>query len=213
MEATVYLDAATAAANLIASPEVAARWDDPSALSQLTIGALAGHLARQVTRVPAQLEGESPLPPDAELITVLEHYARAAWIDAAPDDEVNVNIRQESADEAANGAADLAQRTKDAIASLRTILPAEDGNRPYYLPWTGWALTLNDFLTTRTLEIVIHIDDLAVSVDVTPPPLPAEATDTVIALLARLATRRHGTAAVLRALSRSERAPATITAF
>jgi hypothetical protein len=63
------------------------------------------------------------------------------------------------------------------------------------------------------LEIVIHIDDLAVSVQVKPPPLPDEATATVLALLTSLAARRHGTAAVLRALSRQERAPATIAAF
>jgi hypothetical protein len=60
---------------------------------------------------------------------------------------------------------------------------------------------------------VIHIDDLAVSVHTPPPQLPDEATDTVLVLLTRLAVRRHGTAAVLRALSRKERAPATIAAF
>jgi hypothetical protein len=35
----------------------------------------------------------------------------------------------------------------------------------------------------------------------------------VIDLLARLAVRRHGPTAVLRALSRAERAPGTISAF
>ena len=37
--------------------------------------------------------------------------------------------------------------------------------------------------------------------------------DAVLALLTRLAARRHGPAAVLRALSRAERAPATIAAI
>jgi hypothetical protein len=37
--------------------------------------------------------------------------------------------------------------------------------------------------------------------------------DPVFALLTRLAVRRHGPTALLRALSRSERAPATIAAF
>jgi hypothetical protein len=82
-----------------------------------------------------------------------------------------------------------------------------------YVAWRGWSLTLEDFLITRMLEIVIHIDDLAVSVHVAPPPLPEEPTTVVLALLTRLATRRHGEAAVLRALSRQERAPATIAAF
>ena len=63
------------------------------------------------------------------------------------------------------------------------------------------------------LEITIHLDDLAVSVHETAPPLPAEAVDTVLTLLTRVAARRHGDIAVLRALSRQERAPATIAAF
>jgi hypothetical protein len=82
-----------------------------------------------------------------------------------------------------------------------------------YVAWRGWSLTLEDFLITRMLEIVIHSDDLAVSVHVAPSPLPEEPTAVVLALLTRPAARRHGAAAVLRALSRQERAPATIAAF
>lgn len=213
MDAALYLESATAAAALIASPEVAARWDEPSALREMTVSGLAGHLAFQITRVPDQLTRREPLPAGTEVITVLDHYARVEWIDAPPDAEVNVAIRRNGAAEAEGGPQTLADRTATAIARLTTMLPAEDGDEPYYLPWTGWALSLSDFLTTRLLEIVIHIDDLAVSVGAPLPPVPEEATETVIGLLTRLSTRRHGTAAVLRALSRSERAPATIAAF
>jgi hypothetical protein len=45
------------------------------------------------------------------------------------------------------------------------------------------------------------------------PPLPQGAVDTVVDLLARLAVRRHGPTAVIRAFSRAERAPAAINAF
>jgi hypothetical protein len=213
MDAVIFLEAATAATALIAAPEVAARWDEPSALREMTVSGLAGHLARQITRPSAHLSDRKPVPAGAELITILEHYARVEWIDAPLDAKVNVGIRHESETEAAGGAADLAQRAAAAVAQLTTMLPAEDGDQPCYLPWTGWALTLHDFLTTRLLEIVIHVDDLAVSVDVPPPVLPAGATGAVITLLTQLSTRRHGTAAVLRALSRSERAPSTISAF
>jgi hypothetical protein len=210
--AVVYLDAAAVAANLLASPQVAARWNEPSALSEMAVGSLAGHLARQITGVPARL-ADQQLPDKAELLTVPEHYARVRWAGAALDDEANVSIRRDSDDEAAGGPDDLARRTRTAVAQLRDALPAEQRGRAIYLPWTGWALTLEDFLTTRLLEIVVHVDDLAVSVDVVPPNLPEQATDTVLALLAQLAARRHGPAAVLRALTRQERAPATITAF
>ncbi|MGH3387023.1 MAG: maleylpyruvate isomerase N-terminal domain-containing protein, partial [Nocardioidaceae bacterium] len=67
--------------------------------------------------------------------------------------------------------------------------------------------------TTRMMEIAVHSDDLAASVDVATPDLPAEVVDTVVDLLSRLAVRRHGPTAVLRALTRAERAPAGIAAF
>lgn len=41
----VYLDVADAAAQLLAAPEVAARWEEPSALAEMSVRALAGHLA------------------------------------------------------------------------------------------------------------------------------------------------------------------------
>jgi hypothetical protein len=63
------------------------------------------------------------------------------------------------------------------------------------------------------MELAVHSDDLAVSVGTATPALRQSAVDTVIDLLSRLAVRRHGPTAVLRALSRAERSPATIAAF
>src|ERR1700677_2894952 len=140
---TMYLDAAQAAAALIAAPEVAARWDEPSALDEMTVGALSCHLARQVTMVPAVISETSAA---AEVITVLDHYARVEWVGAPLDAEINVRTRQGSAAEAAAGPAELLDRIGAAIAQLATMRSSAD---PVYLPWTGWALSLDDFLTTR----------------------------------------------------------------
>jgi hypothetical protein len=63
------------------------------------------------------------------------------------------------------------------------------------------------------MEIAVHSDDLAVSAGVDAPALPAEVLNPVLGLLTELAVRRHGQAAVLRALTRRERAPESITAF
>jgi hypothetical protein len=63
------------------------------------------------------------------------------------------------------------------------------------------------------LELVVHVDDLAVSLTVATPPLPAAATDATIQLLARLAAWRHGPMPVVRALARQERAPASVAAL
>jgi hypothetical protein len=58
------------------------------------------------------------------------------------------------------------------------------------------------------LEVVVHADDLAVSVGIPTPELPDDVFAPVRDLLVRLSVRRHGQAAVVRALSRRERAGA-----
>ena len=75
-----------------------------------------------------------------------------------------------------------------------------------FIPWQWWSLRRADFLLTRLLEIVVHSDDLAVSVRVATPEFPDEAFEPVRDLLVRLAVRRHGQSAVVGTLSRRERA-------
>jgi hypothetical protein len=134
-------------------------------------------------------------------------------VDADLQDEANVTIRRDSELEAADGAAALAARTAEAVVLLGAQLPAEPADRAVFLPWGPWALTLDDMLRTRIMEIAVHGDDLACSVDLGEPGLPTAVAAEAIELLTRLAVRRHGAAALLRALSRAERAPASIAAF
>jgi hypothetical protein len=96
---------------------------------------------------------------------------------------------------------------------LPALLDATAPDRPVLIPWQGWSLTRDDFLVTRMMEITVHSDDLAASVGVTAPTLPDEVLGPVLAVLTRLAVRRHGQSAVVAALSRAERAPARINAF
>ena len=205
-----YLAAAGQAAALLGEPEVAAAWEQPSALAEMTVGGLAGHLAYQIFSVSAALdEPESQQPP----IPLLEHYARAAWLGAPLDAEVNSGIRSRGEDIGREGAQPLAKRAGAALADQQARLAGVPGGQPVFLPQTGWALSLGDFLTTRTMELAVHMDDLAVSVGLPARELPDAAFDPVLVLLARLAARRHGQAALLRALARAERAPAAINAI
>jgi len=114
---------------------------------------------------------------------------------------------------AAAGAAALAAKTATTVGALRSALPAEPAGRLVRPSWVSWTLTLDDFLITRMMEIAVHSDDLALSVGAATPELPPAVLDPVLDLLVRLAARRHGPTAVLRALTRSERAPGTIAAF
>ncbi len=207
---SAYLDAAASAAALLADPATAGSWSAPSALPEFGVSGLAGHLARQLFQVRQAL---SEAVPDQPPITLRDHYARARWIDAGLDDEVNVRVRRSGEESASGGAADLANRAEVAVAELRHALPAEPADRIVHLPRLRWSLRLDDFLITRMMEIAVHSDDLAVSVGLPTPGLPPGVLDPVLDLLTQLAVRRHGATAVLRAFSRAERAPARITAF
>ena len=82
-----------------------------------------------------------------------------------------------------------------------------------HLPWQGWSLTTHDFAVTRLMEMVVHADDLAASVGVHTPEFPDDVVAPVLGLLSGVAVRRHGQAAVVRALSRPQRAPGSVSAF
>jgi hypothetical protein len=111
------------------------------------------------------------------------------------------------------GVDQIGREVRDAIDRLRDRLDAEPVGRTVSPPAGPWALTLDDFLITRMMEIAVHSDDLACSVGVDTPELPDAVLGPVFDLLTALSVRRHGPTALLRALSRAERAPATVAAF
>jgi Mycothiol maleylpyruvate isomerase N-terminal domain len=205
-----FLAAAQSAVALLGDRAVAASWDQPSALAKFGVSGLAGHLARQILTVPLALAADMP---QEKPVSLADHYAMARWRDAGLDDEANVSIRRDSEREAKDGPAALAAVAAAELEQLRRALPAEPASRVVHLPWGPWSLSLDDFLLTRMMEIAVHSDDLAHSCAVPTPELPPEVLDLVLTLLLRLAVRRHGPTQVLRALSRAERAPVTITAF
>jgi hypothetical protein len=206
----LWLTTATATAELLAAPEVSAAWYEPSALPEFSVHGLAGHLAGQVFFVSEALDG--PLPTE-ETISIHDYYARAGWIGSDLDDEFNTGIRTKGEKDAADGPALLAARVADAVAELRTRLPSAPARPVRRANWGPFSLTLDDFVTTRLLELTVHNDDLACSVGVPTPELPAEAVETVVDVLSRIALRRHGATSVLRGLTRAERAPGSISAL
>lgn len=204
-----FLTAARSAAGLLREPQVAAAWSRPSALPEFSVGGLAAHLAYQVLALPDMFAAPTPTEPT---ITLLEHYARSAWVGADLDADINVRIRSAGEASAEDGPAALVTRLDAAVEEVATALVTMP-NRPVRLPlWGPWSMLVDDYLVSRMMEIAVHSDDLAVSVGLPTPQLPAGVLDPVLDLLVRLSTRRHGQAAVLRALSRAERASG-ITAF
>ncbi|GAA0956457.1 hypothetical protein GCM10009554_65970 [Kribbella koreensis] len=205
-----FLAVGRSAAQLLREPAVIEAWSKPSALEEFSVSGLAGHLAFQVLAIPEIVA--SPIPTEPT-ISVLDHYARVEWIDAGLDDEISLRIRSGGDLVAADGPVVLADRLDAALDQLTAELP-QIADRPVRISlWGPWSLMLDDMLLTRLMELAVHSDDLAVSVGLPTPELPPRAVETVVGLLTRLSVRRHGASAVLRTLSRAERAPRTITAF
>lgn len=206
----MFVAAAAIASDLATAPEVARRWTDESACEGMTVGGLAYHLVAQV-RNTVRLVGAAPAaePP----IPLLEHYSRAAWVTSTLDAEVNVDIREGSDAEASAGPASLADLVSRLRPELPVVLDAVSSDDAVLIPWQGWSLAVHDWLVTRMMEIVVHSDDLAASIGRPTPEFPDDVLTPVLALLTAVAVRRHGQAALVRALSRPQRAPASVSAF
>lgn len=203
-----FLSAASTSLHLVRSREVADRWTEPSALPKMSVGALACHLGRQSVRVAEVLPVATHLAP---LGSADEHYRAAPWVrTTSPDDPPNDRTADDA--EAELGAAALDRRATHALGSVRDLLTAGAARDVVLVPWQGWSLRRDDFLLTRLVEIVVHTDDLAVSVGTPTPTFTPDAFTPVVELLARLAAARHGQSAVISALARKERAR-TISAF
>lgn len=203
-----FLESAGIAGALLREPVLVERWSAPSALADFSTGGLARHLANQVTQPVALLAAA----PGGSAIAVLEHYTGSDWVTSGVDGADNVGIRRRGEGAAALVAADgLAAEFDAALAELRVVVPAQPADRIVDLG--RWGLRVDDFLLTRVMELVVHVDDLAVSLDLPTPPLPAAATEATIGLLARVAAWRHGSLPVVRGLARRERAPASIAAL
>ena len=175
----------------------------------------------QTGQLPGQLADDQRLtvvgllsadvPEGAETIGVLEHYARAAWTREDLSGDANTSIRANSDEQAAEGpeaARALVSGAREQVATALAGAPST-----VYLPWQGWALDTDDFLVTRLMEMVVHADDLAASVEVPVPEFGPGVLDPVFRLLTALSVRRHGQDALVRALTRPQRAPATVAAF
>ncbi|MEW6475529.1 MAG: maleylpyruvate isomerase N-terminal domain-containing protein [Actinomycetota bacterium] len=189
-------------------PMLEERFDGPSALAEFSVRGLAGHLLRAMTTVESYLD--QPEPEDGEtaggggIISAAGYYA--AVLEPAPDinSEFQRSIRRRAEDAAPGSPGDFPTVWAETTARLQARLAAERPDRLVKV-YGDLVLTLDQYLVTRLIELVVHADDLAVSLAVEPPPLPPAATGIVIGTLVEVARIRHGDVAVLRALSRRER--------
>jgi hypothetical protein len=196
-----YLVCLQVALELVERPQVEQRWDEPSALYGWSVGGLTGHLARAFTTVIVYLEADPA--PTGEMVSAAAYYASAVDTDDL-NSELHRGIRRRGAEMAEQGHGALVELQRRSLARLQTILEEEPDSRKVRVH-KGLVVSLDDYLMTRLVELSVHIDDLAVSVEVDTPQLPTAALDHAIDALVSTARHRHGDLSVLRALSRRER--------
>jgi hypothetical protein len=198
----LYLDTATLVVHAVGLPEVVAAWDGPSSLPLMTVGELASHIGRSVLQVEHFLDQPQPHWPTP--VSAASYYAVLEGT-AEPESTLNQGVRRRSIEVASLGpdaALALVTACRDRLAQRLVTEPADR----QVLPHGDRALTLDDYLRTRLVEICIHRDDLALSLPDAPIGRPRpEAVAVAVDVLFRAARERNGDDAVLLALSRRER--------
>lgn len=194
---------------LVRSAEVAEAWEQESALPGMTVGGLTRHLVSQPECAVEFLRLD--VPAEAAPVSLLEYADRLDWLDAPPDAPENTSIRDDFNEMGAAGPAESITVLENAVAALGPTIAAAHATT--FVPWQGCALATEDFLVMRMLEIVVHADDLAASLDAPVPAFDPGVTGPVVQLLAALALRRREPLDVVRALARAERSHGPTSAF
>jgi hypothetical protein len=197
-----FLDAASTALHLLERRELAEHWAQGSVLQQFSVAALAGHLLRGMITVEQYLDGAEPGGPGISAASYFSTMIGSADI----NDPASQAVRTRGDEAAAGGPAALASEARAALERLSSRLGGVGSGRRLRVA-AGLVMTLDEYLRTRVVELVVHADDLAVSVGVElQPPQPATCK-IAIDVLVDVACLRHGDLAVLRALARRERDP------
>lgn len=205
-----FLEAGASVVELVAAPTTGANWLRPSSLDGWPVSTLCGHVARGVTSVAEYLDRGEP-PAGAETRDTVGYFV-AATEAISGDDNVAAGIKARGEEAAAGGQFGVVDSTERCLDRLGEVFAAAPPDRGVTV-FGGIAMVLDDYLVTRMIELRVHADDLATSTGVEPPPMPVLVDDLVSHALVDIARRRHGEAAVLRALARAERAGQPISAF
>ncbi|WP_428120530.1 maleylpyruvate isomerase N-terminal domain-containing protein [Candidatus Poriferisodalis sp.] len=203
------VEAVTQSAELIDTPATAELWDQPSALEGMTVGALCAHLVRAAGATIAYLDRTPPdRRADGDLLTAVTYFH------AAVDSPVHEQIKDVSASESAIGHQATADKCRQLADDLQTRLADEPADR-LVAALGGRLLTLDDFCRTRLIEVLLHLDDLAISTGQTRPTTDPLGPAIIIEICIDIARNRNGDWNVLYALTRAERSsdPAVFPVF
>lgn len=193
--------AARLAVALVGHPAVERSWLEPSVLDGYRVGGLAAHLVRAIETIRHYAEADQPSP-DADVVDAAGYYAAVLGDHHPLTSAFHADVRARGERRVEAGHHALAAAADAALVWLEA--QELDLGRPVSV-LDGTVIRLGDYLDTRLVELVIHSDDLAVSVGVDPPAFSDHAWRVVSDVLAAGATRRHSPRRLALALARPER--------
>lgn len=177
---------------------VAADWERPSALEGWTVGGLAGHFARAISTVVRYLDAAAPSGG-----TVVDAAGYFLYLDTE-DPALARGVLERGIEAGAAGPEAVARRAREDLVSVTTAVEGAAATRQVSV-FGGLVMSLDEYLRTRLVEIVVHHDDLVASVGRPLPALDDRAVEEALAVLVEMAERRHGAMPLVRALTRRER--------
>jgi hypothetical protein len=200
----VWAESSQVALSVAADARVTSLWLAPSSLPRMTVGDLVGHLLHSGVIILEE-SLDQPVPSGRPISTA----SAFALMSMDPDDEDSGDVRDVAAREGSGGSVELIERATASRDRLIVRLQHEPSDRVVALSWSTHPLPwgLDEFVAARILELVVHLDDLACSVEGLDVEMPPEAVSLVCHLGIDIALRRHGGAAVMRALYRRDRNP------
>jgi hypothetical protein len=203
-----FLEASLYAGALLGSDGVRLAWEVPSAVEMMTVGDLCGHMFLIVRRVGERLESATNVGGSASAM-------ESDWTWARVETRADLNlpehrqVRIDGAYVAAWGWEEVHNAYKSRVRMVSDLL---ERGLPAATEVGGHRLPFSSYLVTRVVELIVHADDLACSIGLVGTP-PQVSLNTALDALVDGSRSAHGDLALLRALSRPERAPEGISVF
>ncbi|HTO01980.1 MAG TPA: maleylpyruvate isomerase N-terminal domain-containing protein [Microthrixaceae bacterium] len=195
---TTFLDGSHSVLSALRDPVVEATWNQRSVLEDQSVGGLASHLARGVWIVDDYLNLGVPRS-EIDFTSAGQYFAELVS-SASPEDHQAIRDRGAAVASSGHGALLVELSTRlDTLSHRLLTLPPET---PIAVA-AGKVIRLVNYLETRIVEQVIHLDDLARSTGHEPWQYPTAGTNLAVTIGMDIALRRSGSASVLRGIYRS----------
>lgn len=206
----LYVELGNCAIAAVRRDAVRDQWDAPSALDGFTIGELAAHLTRAILQVDSFLQ-DPPPEVHGELVWAERYYGMLTDL-AIPNSEMNLGVVQRAKETAAPGWSGVVSQVEESMMRLQVTLAREASDRVLSV-FGALPMLLDEYLKTRFVEMVVHLDDLEVSLGGGEIAIPAGAVAVARDVIVGVAEDRIGSLGLIRAMVRTDRVGAVFPLF